>query len=684
MKKIDQLKNHVKKSWKWVISISIISILFIGTISIRYYYQAKIDSFYDYNVKMQESFRLLVEHSLDTVRYASYNAFYTKEIEQLRNVEISNYQATRSVRILNTLAGTNPFIHSIYVYNQELDTVFTTNTGTSKGSEFYDKEAFASTSRVLQVRLVESSHRKEWVYSLSFQDSPHQPPSMIVNIDAQLFNASIFEDSDANEYVYVPYANHLFSTNQQLNQEISSLTQQEFVDSSGYFVKDGQVLFYAHQPDYDLYFLRVINANSIENRVISLYPLLAPIIISAIFALIALSFFIKHFYHKPLYNILDKFDIENTNKQTINHAISFWIEDQKKKIAKGQANIKINYLKNHITKSKSTNLSDQIQLKIDPKEPLTLTLLDTRYETLILALLPEKHENLYINDLLLVISHKLNEDILRTYANTRKIVICHSNLTQFENLPNTHQNLVELYNLRILYQDQYYFTEQDLPLVDFNFDELIKLEQEYFTQLSSAKPSAALEALDNWSQQVETIRFNSLIFFYNKIYIAIYEIFEKRFPNFKVLTISEFENKLNLTQSITSINDYLRNITFQYCNLVQKEKDHKQQQLCRQVQLYISENIQDPELTPDLVANYFDFNSTYLSRLFKQYFDLSISDYILEKRLDAAQQLLVDTDLPVKEISHACGILNTNYFFTLFKKHFGETPTQYRQSYKKT
>ncbi|HHX67133.1 MAG TPA: hypothetical protein GX708_03635, partial [Gallicola sp.] len=399
MKKIDQLKNHVKKSWKWVISISIISILFIGTISIRYYYQAKIDSFYDYNVKMQESFRLLVEHSLDTVRYASYNAFYTKEIEQLRNVEISNYQATRSVRILNTLAGTNPFIHSIYVYNQELDTVFTTNTGTSKGSEFYDKEAFASTSRVLQVRLVESSHRKEWVYSLSFQDSPHQPPSMIVNIDAQLFNASIFEDSDANEYVYVPYANHLFSTNQQLNQEISSLTQQEFVDSSGYFVKDGQVLFYAHQPDYDLYFLRVINANSIENRVISLYPLLAPIIISAIFALIALSFFIKHFYHKPLYNILDKFDIENTNKQTINHAISFWIEDQKKKIAKGQANIKINYLKNHITKSKSTNLSDQIQLKIDPKEPLTLTLLDTRYETLILALLPEKHENLYINDL---------------------------------------------------------------------------------------------------------------------------------------------------------------------------------------------------------------------------------------------------------------------------------------------
>lgn len=684
MKKIDQLKNHVNKSWKWVISISIISILFIGTISIRYYYQAKIDSFYDYNVKMQESFRLLVEHSLDTVRYASYNAFYTKEIEQLRNVEISNYQATRSVRILNTLAGTNPFIHSIYVYNQELDTVFTTNTGTSKGSEFYDKEAFASTSRVLQVRLVESSHRKEWVYSLSFQDSPHQPPSMIVNIDAQLFNASIFEDSDANEYVYVPYANHLFSTNQQLNQEISSLTQQEFVDSSGYFVKDGQVLFYAHQPDYDLYFLRVINANSIENRVISLYPLLAPIIISAIFALIALSFFIKHFYHKPLYNILDKFDIENTNKQTINHAISFWIEDQKKKIAKGQANIKINYLKNHITKSKSTNLSDQIQLKIDPKEPLTLTLLDTRYETLILALLPEKHENLYINDLLLVISHKLNEDILRTYANTRKIVICHSNLTQFENLPNTHQNLVELYNLRILYQDQYYFTEQDLPLVDFNFDELIKLEQEYFTQLSSAKPSAALEALDNWSQQVETIRFNSLIFFYNKIYIAIYEIFEKRFPNFKVLTISEFENKLNLTQSITSINDYLRNITFQYCDLVQKEKDHKQQQLCRQVQLYISENIQDPELTPDLVANYFDFNSTYLSRLFKQYFDLSISDYILEKRLDAAQQLLVDTDLPVKEISHACGILNTNYFFTLFKKHFGETPTQYRQSYKKT
>ncbi len=684
MKKINQLKNHVKKSWKWVITISIVSILFIGAISIRYYYKSKIDSFYDYNVKMQESFRLLVEHSLDTVRYASYNAFYTKEIEQLRNVEISNYQAMRSVRILNTLAGTNPFIHSIYVYNHELDTVFTTNTGTSKGSEFYDKEAFASTSRVLQVRLLESNHRKEWVYSLTFQDSPHKPPSMIVNIDAQLFNASIFEDRDANEYVYVPYANHLFSTNQQLDQEISSLTQQEFVDSSGYFVKDGQVLFYAHQPDYDLYFLRVISANSIENRAISFYPLLAPIIVSTIFALIALSFFIKHFYHKPLYNILDKFEIENTNKQTINHAISFWIEDQKKKIAKGQVNMKINYLKNHITKSKSTNLSDQIQLKIDPKEPLTLTLFDTRYESLILALLPEKHENLYINDLLFVISHELNENYLRTYANTRKIVICHSNLTHFENLPNTHQNLVELYNLRILYQDQYYFTEQDLPISDFNFDELIKLEQEYFNQLGSAKPSTVLEALDNWSWQVQTIRFNSLIFFYNKLYIAIYELFEKRFPSFKVLTISEFENKLNLTQNINYINDYLRNITVQYCDLIQKEKDQKQQQLSQQVQMYISENLKDPNLTPDSVAEHFDFNSTYLSRLFKQYFDLSISDYILEMRLHEAKQLLIDTNHTVKDISQACGIINTNYFFTLFKKHFGETPSQYRQSHKET
>lgn len=283
-----------------------------------------------------------------------------------------------------------------------------------------------------------------------------------------------------------------------------------------------------------------------------------------------------------------------------------------------------------------------------------------------------------------MISHELNENYLRTYANTRKIVICHSNLTHFENLPNTHQNLVELYNLRILYQDQYYFTEQDLPISDFNFDELIKLEQEYFNQLGSAKPSTVLEALDNWSWQVQTIRFNSLIFFYNKLYIAIYELFEKRFPSFKVLTISEFENKLNLTQNINYINDYLRNITVQYCDLIQKEKDQKQQQLSQQVQMYISENLKDPNLTPDSVAEHFDFNSTYLSRLFKQYFDLSISDYILEMRLHEAKQLLIDTNHTVKDISQACGIINTNYFFTLFKKHFGETPSQYRQSHKET
>lgn len=45
-----------------------------------------------------------------------------------------------------------------------------------------------------------------------------------------------------------------------------------------------------------------------------------------------------------------------------------------------------------------------------------------------------------------------------------------------------------------------------------------------------------------------------------------------------------------------------------------------------------------------------------------------------------AEQLLRETKLPINQISEAIGIVNTNYFYSIFKKKYGMTPLAYRRT----
>ena len=50
-------------------------------------------------------------------------------------------------------------------------------------------------------------------------------------------------------------------------------------------------------------------------------------------------------------------------------------------------------------------------------------------------------------------------------------------------------------------------------------------------------------------------------------------------------------------------------------------------------------------------------------------------------RMSEAQRLLIETDDPVSRIAELVGYPeNSKHFFTIFKKHFGMTPENYRMS----
>lgn len=71
---------------------------------------------------------------------------------------------------------------------------------------------------------------------------------------------------------------------------------------------------------------------------------------------------------------------------------------------------------------------------------------------------------------------------------------------------------------------------------------------------------------------------------------------------------------------------------------------------------------------------------SYLCRMFKKYMGLSPTGYINALRLSYAENLLLNTDMDIVDISMEIGLDNMSYFYELFKKRNNITPYRFRQS----
>lgn len=94
---------------------------------------------------------------------------------------------------------------------------------------------------------------------------------------------------------------------------------------------------------------------------------------------------------------------------------------------------------------------------------------------------------------------------------------------------------------------------------------------------------------------------------------------------------------------------------------------------------FIHEQIGQQDLSREEIASHVFLNPDYLTRIFKKETGMSISDYLQQRRIEYAKELLAHTNQSVSDIAAACGYSNLSYFSTLFKKAVGSNPVDYRK-----
>lgn len=98
----------------------------------------------------------------------------------------------------------------------------------------------------------------------------------------------------------------------------------------------------------------------------------------------------------------------------------------------------------------------------------------------------------------------------------------------------------------------------------------------------------------------------------------------------------------------------------------------------QEVRNYLDSNYMHKISLEDL-ENKFFISKFHLSREFKKIYGITIINFLQDKRITKAKELLRFTTLTIEDIAGQCGIPDSNYFNKVFKKSEAMTASDYRK-----
>jgi YesN/AraC family two-component response regulator len=106
--------------------------------------------------------------------------------------------------------------------------------------------------------------------------------------------------------------------------------------------------------------------------------------------------------------------------------------------------------------------------------------------------------------------------------------------------------------------------------------------------------------------------------------------------------------------------------------------DYTPEQIAHMVEYYIKENYVN-EINFDLIAQKFNFNASYLSKIFTKYIGDNPSKYVINLRINRARNMLINSkEMTIKEVGELVGYEDQFYFSRIFKNVTGMSPGCYR------
>lgn len=114
--------------------------------------------------------------------------------------------------------------------------------------------------------------------------------------------------------------------------------------------------------------------------------------------------------------------------------------------------------------------------------------------------------------------------------------------------------------------------------------------------------------------------------------------------------------------------------------LITQSRKRESEVLCDRVVRIIDERFSDESLSLVGVSNELAVSPNYLSALIKKVRKKNFITLLTERRMQAARDMLLCSNMKIAEITERCGYSDQHYFSYCFKKFYGESPNRIRQN----
>ena len=114
---------------------------------------------------------------------------------------------------------------------------------------------------------------------------------------------------------------------------------------------------------------------------------------------------------------------------------------------------------------------------------------------------------------------------------------------------------------------------------------------------------------------------------------------------------------------------------------IQRQEDIRPQYSTRNFEYvinYIAQNYHE-KITLSSMAEQMHISYDYFQHRFKEIQGESPQQFLVHKRVEAAEQMLLNKTLSCTEIAYRCGFSNSAQFSAMFKREKGISPYQYRK-----
>ncbi|MBQ8893751.1 MAG: helix-turn-helix transcriptional regulator [Clostridia bacterium] len=122
----------------------------------------------------------------------------------------------------------------------------------------------------------------------------------------------------------------------------------------------------------------------------------------------------------------------------------------------------------------------------------------------------------------------------------------------------------------------------------------------------------------------------------------------------------------------------------QYLNAVRlRERDGKEFRAISSVSEYIRQNHTN-KISLSEIAEKLGYDYNYMSRFFRNIFNMTFTEFVNIYRLETALDLLENTDKSITAVALESGFQSVRTFNHFFKNNTGKTPTEYRKAVQQT